>query len=572
MPGIFGTNIKNSKQIMQSDNRIFKRLESNNFYLELSAIKKFENDKGLFENETYILLLDGVILNLTNLMKSYKKNNLLDLVIKMYKYKEEFFSEFRGCFCGFFYDKINDKKIIFTNHFGDKTIFYYLNKNNIIFSSNIKNIVKLLNNKKINYNIDKASIYSMLTYGYMYNDITPIKEIRRLLPGSYILINNKSITIKKYYQFCNKENNFSDEKTVIDEINKKFENAVKLQLEKNKEYGYDNYSPLSAGLDSRMTNYVLRKLTNKNIYNITYSETGQLDFNIPAQISKELKNHWLFKNLDNGLALMDIDESFNYTDGIIYYAWPSQLNDYMKLINTNKMGIVHTGVIGDVVIGTFFKNGVIEKYKLGDGAFSNKLIEKLKKYIDEVDYENKEIGMFYNRACNGAILGYSMTFQYYTECMSPFMDVDFVDYCLSLPLNKRFQHNIYYKWVNKYYPKAAKYFYNGIKIPSNESFKFHYKNKLYSLDTLPSKILAVMRSKFQPNHNMNPFQLWYDNNKLLKENFDKYYNENINYVEDLEMKNDIIDLYVKGTAIEKIQVISALSIIVNYCKESNHEI
>ncbi len=563
MPGIFGTNIKNNKKIMSSENRIYKNLSSDSFYLELSGIKKFENDKGLFENDSYILLLDGVILNLSSLKKKYKKDDLFNTIIAMYNEKEEFFNDLRGCFCGFFKDKKKDVTYIFTNHFGDKTIFYYLSDSNIIFASEIKDIIKLMDYSDIKHNVDKAAIYSMLTYGYMYNDITPISEIKRLIPGCYILIKNNTVEVKEYYHISNKVIDSDDEETIIKEIDRRFRNAMKLQIDKNMEYGYNNYAPLSAGLDSRMTNYVLRDLFDGDIYNMTYSETGQLDESVPAKISKELKTHWLFKNLDNGLALLDIVDSFKYTDGIIYYAWPSQLNDYMKLINTNNIGLVHTGVIGDVIVGTFFKDGIVTDYKLGDGAFSNKLIKKLSSQIAEKKYDNKEIGMYYNRACNGAILGYSMTFQYYTECMSPFMDVDFVNYCLSIPLKYRFQHNIYYKWVNKCYPEAAKYSHNGIKIPNSNTLRIPYKNKSYPIDTIYSRIKAVLNAKFNKSASMNPMDYWYESNAMLRNTMDNYYNDNIDIVSDKEVKKDMIDLYKSGNASEKIQVITALSIYVN---------
>ena len=246
-------------------------------------------------------------------------------------------------------------------------------------------------------------------------------------------------------------------------IEEKFRNAVKMQLDKNKEYGYENYAPLSAGLDSRMTNYMIKKIINTPIYNITYSQTDQLDEKIPKQISAELNNHWIFKNLDNGLALYNIDESIKFTDGIIYYAWPSQLYDYMKFMNTDKMGIVHTGVIGDVIIATFNRDLRNRKYEIGDGAYSKRLIKNLKELMHEKEYDNYEIGMMHNRALNGAVLGYSMTFQYYTEAMSPFMNIEFMEYCQSLPLKYRISHNIYYKWVKKYHKEAGKYAHNRNK-------------------------------------------------------------------------------------------------------------
>ena len=299
--------------------------------------------------------------------------------------------------------------------------------------------------------------------------------------------------------------------------------------------------------------------------NITYSQTGQLDEITPAKIAEELKNHWIFKNLNNGLALYFIDESLKFSDGIIYYVWPSQLYDFMKIINTDNLGIVHTGVIGDAVLGTFFK-GEKYIYNVGDGAYSKKLISKLIKILDVKNYDNYEIGMFYNRAFNGAVLGYSMVFQNYTEAISPFMNTEFMNYCLSLPLKYRKRHDIYYKWVNKYHPNASKYSHNGVRIPKKSKFEIKIKGNKYSISSILSISGNKLRNRFnRRNNDMNPIQQWYDNNEELRNKMDMYFKDNIYLMSKYQdIKLDMEELYNLGTATEKTQVITILSFMKKY--------
>ena len=567
MPGIFGNNINSHSNIMEQENRIYKNLNEDDWYIELSSIKKFENDKTLYSDENYIILIDGVILNLSNLKKEYRANSVEELVIKMYERKgEKFFRIFRGNFCGFIKDKKNDKILIFTNHTGDKTIFYYYERNNIIFASEIKHILKCMQENKLEYNLDKSGVYCMLTYAYMYDNLTLVKEIKRLLPGHYIKIQKGNLEILEYYRLSNKvvENNENEEQ-IMSNIEEKFKKAVELQVNKNKEYGYNDIAPLSAGLDSRMTNYVIKKVSNNTIYNITYSQTGQLDEKTPAKIAEELKNHWIFKNLDNGLALYFIDESLKFSDGIIYYVWPSQLYDFMKNINTQEMGIVHTGVVGDVIVGTYVKyeNDV---YKIGDGGYSKKLVKKLESLLKIKEYDNYEIGMLYNRGFNGAVLGYSMVFQYYTEAISPFMNIEFMDYCLSLPLKYRKRHDVYYKWVNKYYPDASKYSHNGVKIPKKSKFEIKIKGNKYSINSILSICGNKLRNRFnRRNNDMNTIQQCYDNNEELKNKMNMYFKDNIHLMSKYkDIKVDMEELYNSGTAMEKTQVITILSFMKKY--------
>ena len=242
----------------------------------------------------------------------------------------------------------------------------------------------------------------------------------------------------------------------------------------------------------------------------------------------------------------------------------------MKLINTENMGIVHTGVIGDVVLATYYKNYNKKNYQIGDGAFSKTLIDKLNEMITIKEYDNYEVGMLYNRAFNGAVLGYSTTFQNYTEAMSPFMNIEFMEFCFSLPLKYRFGHYIYYKWVEKYHKDAMKYAHNGVKIPKSNSVKVTIKRKKYTINMILNIIKNKLKSKTDPKSNMNPMQYWYETNKELREKMDEYYQKNKNLLDnDNELKNDIEKLYKEGNAIEKIEVISLLSFLEKYFNKEN---
>lgn len=534
--------------------------------LAFSGSSKFNKDELFCEIDNYIIIINGVILNALDLKKKYKCNSMQKLIVTLYNsFGDTFFNNFRGNFSGYFEDKKFNKILIFTNHSGDETVFYLEKSKKIIFSSIVSNIIDYLKYENEKIEIDLAGAYSMLTYAYMYDDITLIKGIKRLLPGNYIKIVNNNFDIKEYYQFNNTPNNKISENEAIDEIDRLFTEAVQLQLKKNEEYGLLNIAPLSAGLDSRMTNYVLRKLYKGPIYNITYSETGQLDFSIPSEISRELQNHWIFKNLDNGLALYDIDTAAKLSDTLIYYGWTSQLNDFIKCVDKTKMGIIHTGVIGDVIIGTFFRdvNGN-KKYSIGDGAYSKRLLNKLGKYIKEKDYPNYEIGMLYNRALNGATLGYSKVFQQCAEAMSPFMNVEFLNYCMQLPLEFRLNHNIYYKWVKKYYPEATKYSHNGLKITTSK-YALNLRGKSIKIDTIPSRIKNICKNKLNKIYGMNPLDYWYDSNSNLKEYMDDYLDKTIYVIKNnQELKNDVLDLYNVGSVIEKTQALSLVAIIKNF--------
>src|SRR5690606_29863601 len=124
-------------------------------------------------------------------------------------------------------------------------------------------------------------------------------EIKRLMVGYYIKIKNNTLIHEKYYTLRNEPIEIS-EKEAIDEIDKRFRDAVELAFEKDKEYGYKHIATLSGGLDSRMTVWVAHELGYSNQLNLTFSQSNYLDETIAKEIAIELKHEWLFKALDNG--------------------------------------------------------------------------------------------------------------------------------------------------------------------------------------------------------------------------------------------------------------------------------
>lgn len=523
---------------------------------------KFYNDQCFVKDEEMIIVFNGVLLNLYHLLKKYNVLTIKELIVILYKEDREFFKNFRGNFYGCVYDIEKDELVVFSDHLSNKPLFYFEDTEYLVVSSSVQRIVELLR-KDNKLKLNRAGCYSLVTYAYMYYDMTIFDGVKRLVPGWYIDLKNEKMVQYQFYSITNnKKINISIEEAV-DRIDELFTNSIKMQIQKNKEYGLKNYAPLSAGLDSRITTMALNRFQAKDIINFTYSETGQLDQKIPMKIARDLGNKWIFKSLDGGLDLFNIDEAIEIGDSLIYYSWPSQLYDFMNIVNLDNMGIIHTGVLGDVIIGTYNRSKEKENnpYQMGDGAYSTVLLEKLKEAAQENLYENYEVGMLYNRAINGVCLGYSTTFSKYTEACSPFMDVDLLDFCFSLPDSYRLQHRIYYKWVEKYYPNALNYSHNGLKI-STSRLGINIKKKFIAFDTIPSRVKIAIKNHFNENKGMNPLDFWYQSNSKLSYYMDSYFEKN-KKLQNLDDKiyEDVKKLYKTGNAIEKTMAITLVGII-----------
>lgn len=569
MPGFLGAINKqeathNFKK-NNNDNLVVDFLKKNKFYLERRTINKFLNDKVFVETEKYIIITEGVILNKNKLMNTYFADSFSSAIIKMYKKNgEDFFSEFRGSFSGLFYDKQNDKWLIYTNFIGDKQIFYYRNNNEIVFGSEINYILEYLNNNNVSYNLDQNGAYFLLTYGYMLENYTLFKEIKKLNAGNYIKIKNNKVKIKQYHKINNTPNNNQGKDEIIENIDYLFRKAIELEFDKDKEYDYKHIAGLSGGLDSRMTNWVAHDMGYKNILNYTYSQTNYLDEKIAKKIATDLNHEFIFKALDNGTSLKDIEKTIKITKGLVLYYGPAQVNDFIDLFNFKNYGLVHTGQVGGIIKG-FYNNN--DKLKYG-GYFSSKLLNKLNyQILNKYDNEGKFI--LKNRQFNGTLQG-NLPMQLKTETVSPFLNKDLIDYCLKIP-NSYDQNELFFKWMLKKYPKSTKYKWDHLNAKITDPI-INIMGRSVSIKKLPKKIsnkilrmIGLKKSAMNSKNHMNPMDYWYNNNENINNFFNNYFKNNINRLDKYkDLKNDCIYLYQEGNTREKTQVLTLLATLKLY--------
>ncbi len=544
--------------------RVVDSFEVDNIYAERSTLPKFLNDKCFHHDGMYVVILEGFLLNSEKLKREYAAENMFDLCVKMYETEgDRFFNKFRGSFSGFFYDLKANKFLAFTDHGGENALFYATVKDEVVISTDMSAIVEHFRRSKHRYHLSVAGAYSLLTYAFMFDDYTLVKEIKRLRPGHYLSIERGRKESNRYFDFYKEEKEIVSLEEAIEEVDRLFVNALTMQLEKNKEYGYANYASLSAGMDTRVVNYVMRELTDDPIYNITYSQTGQHDHTIPAKIAADLKNHWLFSNLDNGLAMMDVERATEISDGMFYYAWPAMISNFMESADTKNMGIIHTGVNGNDVLSSNVKSMLMQReYQLGDGAYSKKLIGKLRNHLErEHLHPDRDVGEYIETGLGGVSLAYATSYAYYAPEFSPFSDPDLIRFCFRVPLEDRVAHHLYYKWVASKYAAATKYPHNSAPIPKPNSFEIQWKGKRVALSRFPAMFFNSIRAKRDPKFHMNPFEYWYQINPQLKQYMDDYRRDNMGVLHIEELARDADKLYDGGTVIEKMQVLSLLAAV-----------
>ena len=358
------------------------------------------------------------------------------------------------------------------------------------------------------------------------------------------------------------------EQDAVDIIDHYFRRAVILDFEKDKEYGYRHLVGLSGGLDCRMTSFVAHDCGYTDQLNMTFSQTGYWDQTLPMKMSAAMKHEWIFKALDNGLWLYDVDEIIRSNGGNVLYYGTAHSNSLLKYLNFEHLGLEHTGQLGDVILGSFVKADEKDaKYSLGDRAYSKKYLEHLKDFRLTLD-ASKEVGLFYYRGFNGTNNGLQYIYNY-SETLSPFLEKEFMEKALSIPLALRQNHYIYKKWILAKYPQAAEYEWEttGRKITdvlnSSPKKSFTLASFKKPIKTLVRKIAGKTSGKSAEQDipkGMNPVDYYLSHNQDLV-NYLAGYFRYTEAISDLEVRKTLEAIQESGTATEKLQAVSLLGAI-----------
>lgn len=513
------------KALRQSDAMNKNSVQDEGYFIQKETLGKFYNDETLFEDENSIVVTNGVIYNLKDLKSKHHVAETGIAIFREYKEAGELaIKNLRGSFSGLIYDKEKHLWIIFTNHFADKQVFYSLKDNRLYFGSNVKQITDMFREHSFPVKLDEDGVGCMLTYGFMLNDFTLIAGVKKLSYGNLIKVENGKFNTKRYWDFDNTNPVNHSEKLILQNVEDLFRNAIKLEFDKDREYGLEHFNTLSAGLDSRMTFHVAHEMGYFPIMNFTFSSSQYTDQLVAQKMADDLGHSFMYYLLNENNFCENLNKQTEIFSGRYTVTGNIAAYNAIRHLDFNPKGIVHTGQLGDVVMGTFNKKPSHSKAAEYSGAYSTRKYPVIKG-VEYDQFPNHEYFMMTQRAFNGALQG-NLIYQNKTEVSSPFMDVDFFEYCLSIPVEMRYNHKLYIKWIKEFHPVAAAYEWEKIHAPLNAPAIF-LGNKILPISNLwhiksvllprMGKVLKLF-SSFTQKKSMTPVQYWFDKNPQIMNN------------------------------------------------------
>ena len=259
--------------------------------------------------KNYIIVFNGEVYNFKSIRSEleklgYKFISNSDTEVILYSYKQwgiKCINKFIGMFAFSILDKIKDKLILVRDRAGVKPLYYYTDKDQFMFSSEIKSFHKHPEFKKEQ---DLEVLPYFFQFGYIPAPYTIFKNCFKLEGGHYLEydMDSSNYTINKYWdvgEFYSKPKFEKSEKEILNDLENILDEAVYLRMIADVPVGVF----LSGGYDSSLVSALLSKKHNRtiNTFTIGFNEKKYNEAEHAKTIAEHLNtNHveYYMKNSD----------------------------------------------------------------------------------------------------------------------------------------------------------------------------------------------------------------------------------------------------------------------------------
>ena len=369
------------------------------------------------EDKSKVIVFNGQIYNSEELKKTliqkgfaFHTSSPAEVVLKLYEYFGlEAFKMLDGVFAFSIYDKILGKIFIARDFFGDKPLHYQHSEKGLIWASELKSIISVLDKKP---EIDNTGLNLYFQLTYIPAPFTIYKGISKLESNSFIEhdVNTNALKIHEIHT-----EKIEKQQISFDEAKKNVRKLVEESVSSRSVSDVSLGAFLSGGVDSSIISLCLSKQSDSKIdtFSIGFDKKS-FDETEKSRLVANLigSNHHEFviseKDLTSHLdeILLNFDEPFADSSALPSYIVASKTADYVK--------VALTGDGGDEVFGGYNKyliGGINQKYtslvprflhqsvlKVANALTKQKGDErglkfKVRKALNSIDYDDS---FFYN--------------------------------------------------------------------------------------------------------------------------------------------------------------------------------
>lgn len=242
------------------------------------AIIDIEQGKQPISNEdgTVWIVFNGEIYNHLDLKKELQKKEHIfrtktDTETILHLYEEKgvgCLQDLRGMFAFAIWDKSKRRLFIARDRLGIKPLFWGQIGKWLYFSSEMKSLFQL---PFLQTDIDYNGFDAFFTYGYIPAPLTIYKSIQKLHPAHYVLVENGSCSVHKYWDVRFNDKFTGRREEIDEEFNQILSNSVKMRLMSEVPLG----AFLSGGIDSGLILALMSRESSKPARAFTIGFLGE---------------------------------------------------------------------------------------------------------------------------------------------------------------------------------------------------------------------------------------------------------------------------------------------------------
>jgi len=277
-----------------------------------------ESKLAFNEKKTIVCGFHGNIFNVSEIHQELIKhghhlivNNHAEILVHAYElWGHKFLEKIDGDFSIMILDPNKERIILARDRIGKFPLYWFHNNNHFIFGSQLK---ALLSTGVIPQAPAPDALASYFYFGYLPQDITPIREVNKLLPGHFLQYNfNQSKTIEPYWSYsCFFEKQIRKHKnTIATDLDHLIVNSMKKRMPESEDLG----CLISGGIGSASAAYYATKVAkNKSLqsFSLGFKEHNEEDVNIAESVAKSL-------GIGNQSRLITKD---NFLDNLVKIVW-----------------------------------------------------------------------------------------------------------------------------------------------------------------------------------------------------------------------------------------------------------
>lgn len=260
----------------------------------------------MVSDQKNVLSFNGEIYNFQTLKEELDKSIIFkgssdtEVLLNLLEQRDlNVLNRLRGMFAFAYWDASTDELLLVRDQIGIKPLYYHVNEDRIVFSSEIKAI---LSDKDYQVGVDEEALKEHILLGFSLEDRTIFKGIRRLKPGHLLKVTKKGIVEEEYFSMADFVSSSENNRQTIDDCLK---DSVKIHSISDVKLGM----MLSGGVDS---NLLLNHLNETNSLDddfIAYNAGVENKDEIRENEESLFSERFIAKMMSNkmGIDLVNID-------------------------------------------------------------------------------------------------------------------------------------------------------------------------------------------------------------------------------------------------------------------------